>query len=80
MSHLIKLADELNICRSKISFISDFFSDRCPVEFSDCSQFGLSFILDDVMNSLNRISEGIADMIKDERSSKGAGGSCRGAE
>jgi len=72
MSHLIKLADELNICRSKISFISDFFSDRSHVEFSDHSQFGLSFILDDVMDSLNRISDGIAIMIKDDCSSKGA--------
>jgi len=68
MSHLIKLADELNICRSKISFISDFFSDRSPVEFSDHSQFGLSFILDDVMDSLNLISEEIATMIKDDHS------------
>jgi hypothetical protein len=65
MSHLIKLADELNICRSKISFISDFFSYQSPVEFSDYSQFGLSFILEDVIISLNQVIENIETMIKE---------------
>jgi hypothetical protein len=65
MSHLIKLADELNMCRSKISFISDFFSLQSPVEFSDYSQYGLSFILDDVMISLSRVIEKIEAIPKE---------------
>jgi hypothetical protein len=65
MSHLIKLADELNICRSKISFISDLFTLRSRVEFSDYSQAGLSFILDDVIISLNQVIEKIEAMLKE---------------
>ncbi len=63
MSDLIKLADELNICRSKISLISDLFIHRSPVEFSNYSQAGLGYILDDIIESLNQISKKIERMI-----------------
>ena len=68
MSHLIKLADELNICRSKISLISDLFSHQSPVEFSNYSQTGLGYILDDIMESLNQVSKKIEGMINETSS------------
>ena len=70
MSHLIKLADELNVCRSKISLITDIFSHESPVEFSNYSQAGLGHILNDIIESLNRISEKVETMIK-ENSTEG---------
>ncbi len=71
MSHLINLADELNICRSKISLISDLFIHRSPVEFSNYSQAGLGYIFDDIIESLNGVSEKIEGLIKEESSGEG---------
>ncbi len=68
MSHLIELTDELNVCRSKISLISDLFSHRSPVEFSVHSQTGLGYILDDIIESLNQITKKMEGMIKDNPS------------
>ncbi len=68
MSHLIELADELNVCRSKISLITDLFSHQSPVEFSDYSQAGLGYIFDDIIESLNQISKKIEGMIKENSS------------
>ena len=70
MSHLIKLADELNVCRSKISLISDLFSHRSPVEFSVYSQTGLGYILDDIIESINQISKKIEGMVKESSSGR----------
>ena len=63
MSHLIELADGLNVCRSKISLITDLFSCQSPVEFSNYSQAGLGYILDDIIESLNGVSKKIERMI-----------------
>ncbi len=71
MSHLIKLADELNICRSKISLISDLFIHRSPVEFSNYSQAGLGYIFDDIIESLNGVSTKIDNLIKEDSSGGG---------
>ncbi len=66
MSHLIELADELNVCRSKISLITDLFSHQSPVEFSNYSQAGLGYIFDDIIESLTGISQRIESLIKEK--------------
>ncbi len=71
MSHLTKLVDELNVCRSKISLITDLFSHRSPVEFSNYSQAGLGYILDDIIESLNGVSIKIDNLIKEDSSGGG---------
>ncbi len=68
MSHLIELVDELNVCRSKITLISDLFIHRSPVVFSNNSQTGLGYILDDIIESINGVSNKIEKMIEEDSS------------
>jgi hypothetical protein len=67
MSQLLDIADKLYVCKSKISFISDFFSHEITVELSKYTKTGLVCYLDDVMESVDGIHQEINDMIAEKR-------------
>lgn len=56
MDSPLQLKDKLNICQSKLQFISDLFSQPEPFEFSEKGQAGLFHILEDITNSIRDIS------------------------
>jgi hypothetical protein len=66
MTQLLDIADKLYVCKSKISFISDFFSHEITVELSKYTRTGLICYLDDVMESIDGIHQEIKDMITDK--------------
>lgn len=57
MSHLIKLADKLSVCKFKISLISNIAAQNDFSELSAYSQNGICYILDEVVDSLENIQK-----------------------
>ncbi len=51
MSYLVDIVDKINMCRCKISFLSDFFSNSTSIELNTNSQSGLGFFLDEITES-----------------------------
>jgi hypothetical protein len=66
---LLDLADTLDVCRAKIDFIADVFTQDGPTtfEFSESGLNGFSFIFIDIKEDLEQVSDGILKNAREGR-------------
>lgn len=66
---LLDLADTLDVCRAKVDFIADVFTQDGPgtFQFSEDGLNGFSFVLRDIREDMEHVSDGILKNARESR-------------